>query len=191
MSLRFANERRLVPRILAIACLLASASSSEGAVRLLESDGARAIVEIVPEPALVEPHEIDGRTYVRITVPNLGVTDAPGLPELPAAAVRLAVPPNTVPRLRVLQEEWGPLQGGAVRPAPRRIGVRDPLGPSQVVEREGPEEAVYRSRTVHPETAFRLGEVMGIRHTRVVELEYHAARAEVFARGYRLLKRAI
>lgn len=183
---------KLRPSFLLAALGVCLAVSPAGAVvRLLESDASRVLVEIVPEPAEITTQAADGRDYVRLRIPEMGVTDHAGLPELPASAVRLAVPPNTIPRLRVVQAEWSPRQPGAVLPAPHRIGKRDPLGPNQVVEEEAPEEALYRSRTIHPEQPFRLSEVMGIRNSRVVEVEYFGAQAETFARGYRLLRRAV
>ncbi len=178
-------------RVLAIAFLLAG--SAEAAVsRLLEADERHAVVEIRPAaPTSITMTAADGRTYARLTIPELGATAEPGRPEVPVGCVRLAIPPGTTPRLRVIQEEWSPRIAGAIVPVPNRVAVREAFGPNYVAEEPPEEGELYRAGTVYPEVAFRLSAVKGMRVVRVVELEFAGARAEVFARAYRVLLRAV
>jgi hypothetical protein len=160
-------------------------------VRILESGDRRVRLEIVPGEAEVTPVQAQARTYVSLEIPGMGLTDVAGEPELPMASVRVAVPPGMVPRLRVVSQEWSPAFPGAVTPTPERIGVRDPFGPDQVVEKEPEEGEAYRAQVEFPETPFSLSPVKGLRDLRVVEVRYAGARAGTFTRSYRLLRRAV
>lgn len=186
------RARRIVLRYVMpgfLSCVLAmTAFASE---RVLESDERHVVFEIVPPPAELERVATSEREYVRFHLPGMGMSDEPGKPEVPMGGVRIALPPGTVPRLRVLQEDWSERRVGAVMPVPKRVGVREPFGPDYVMEEEPREEAPYLASPTYPAAAYRLSEAKGLRDLRVVEVGYAAARAEVFARAHRLLRRAV
>ncbi|MFN8176732.1 MAG: C25 family cysteine peptidase [bacterium] len=159
--------------------------------RVLESDEHHVVVEIVPGPATSSTVAGEGRQYVRLRVGDLGTTDDEGCPEIPIGGLRIALPPGTVPRLRVLSEEWSGSRPGAIVPVPHRVGIREPFGPDHVVEQPPHEGKAYLAVASYPASPFRLSKTMGLRDLRVVELSYAAARADVFLRAHRLLKRAV
>ncbi len=194
MRMSFRPHR--TPSGIALACtgLLASlafVSPIPAAVRVLESDDRHVVVEITPPPPDVLPAPGDGRSWLRLEMPGLGHTGDLGRPEVPVGGFRVALPPGAAPRLRVLSEEWSADEAGALRPVPRREGVREPLGMNVVVEdlpREGPE---YRAEAVYPPVAFRLVGTKGLRDLRVAEVEYAGARALTRTDRHRVLKRAV
>ena len=189
MNLRHPRIPPCLGLLLLAAFVVPSAASA--AVRVLQSDDRLVRLEIVPEPAEVRVEETENGSYVRLEIPDMGISDVTGEPELPTSSVRVAVPPGTVPRLRVIRADWSTRRPGAVMPVPERIGVRHPFEPNRVVERAPVEADAYRARTEFPETPFSLSPVMGLRDLRVVEVQYAGARAETFARSYRLLERAV
>ena len=95
------------------------------------------------------------------------------------------------PALRIVEESWSERIPGAVVPVGERIGVREPFGVDRVVEKEPREEAAYLEHEIYPVQAFLLTGSAGLRHHRVASVLYHGAKAEVFARGHRLLLRAV
>ncbi len=149
------------------------------------------ILEVVPPAPSVERVVTSEREYVRLNVPGYGLRDEVGRPEVPVSSFRVAVPPGSVPRLRVIRSAWSPLRSGAIVPAPERVGVREPFGTSRVVEREPVEGRAYLAVPSYPAEPFELSEVRTLRHQRVVSVVVHPARAEVFARGHRLLEKAV
>ncbi len=171
--------------------LLAAAIPAPAAVRVLESDDRHVVVEIAPPAPDVLPAPGDGRSWLRLEMAGLGQTGDIGRPEVPVGGFRVALPPGMTPRLRVLSEEWSADRTGALRPVPRREGVREPLGMDVVVEdlpREGPE---YREHAVYPPAAFRIVGTKGLRDVRVAEVEYAGALALPRAERHRILERAV
>lgn len=177
--------------VLACAAAFTPVAPSSAAVRVLESDDRHAVVEITPAPPEVLPAAGEGRSWLRMDMEGLGETGELGRPEVPVGGFRVALPPGTTPRLRVLSEEWSAEQPGALRPVPRREGIREPLGMDMVVEdvpREGPD---YAADPVYPPAAFRILGTKGLRDLRVAEVEYAGARALTRRDRHQVLQRAV
>ncbi len=183
--------RRTVRWASVFAMVAAGAGPAAAAVNVLSSDAGRVVLEVLPGEARVVPASASGREYVRISFPGFGETSEVGRPEIPVSSARLAVPPGTTPRLRVLEETWSERRPGAVVPVGERIGVREPFGADRVIEHEPVEGDAYRSRTIYPETAFELSGIAGLGHLRTVSVIFHGARAEIFTRSHVLLERAV
>lgn len=184
------------PLLAAAALLLLAATPADAAaaaVRTLESDAQRIVLEVVPgEPRIVTLETPDRRRYVRVEFEGLALSSETGAPELPHGGLTVAVPAGTSPRLRVLSAIWSPSQPGAIAPVPLRVGVRgEPFSPSRVEERERTESPYYGSAAQVPAQPFVLTPVRQLRHQRVVQVAYHAAVSEPFARSYRTLERAV
>lgn len=184
--------RRLPPPFLVVAMLAMgpSRANAAGHVALLDATDRRVVFEVKPLPATTESVSTTERSYIRITIPGFGATDVAGNPEIPIDGITLAVPPGTIPELRVLEEEWSSSLPGAVVPVPERYGVRETFGTSRVVESEPREGAAYRALPVAPREPFSLGPVAGLRHWQTVQVGFAGAKAEVFTRTYRTLVRA-
>jgi len=168
-----------------------AASTTDARITVLESTADHILVEVVPEPAKVETVHTEARDYVRLSIPRFGETSELGRPEIPISSVRFAIPPGAKPTLRVVEESWSERVPGAVVPVGERIGVREPFGVDRVVEKEPREEAAYLDNEVYPREPFSLTGDAGLRHHRVASVVFHGAKAEVFARAYRLLLRAV
>ncbi|MGH2571374.1 MAG: hypothetical protein ACRDGR_09120, partial [bacterium] len=149
------------------------------------------LLEVVPGEPKTEAIAGEGRSYVRVTMPRMGLTAELGRPEVPIGSVRVGLPPGARPRLRVVREQWSEPRPGAIAPVPERYGQRQPFGVDQVVEGprvEGPE---YRASVSFPEQPFQLSELANLRGLDVVSVIYHGVVAEVFARSHRILESAV
>lgn len=177
--------------VLAGLLLAGPAAGAEPGVRLLESDSRHVVLEIVPAAPSVERVVTSEREYVRLHVAGYGLRDEVGRPEVPVGSFRVALPAGAVPRLRVIQSSWSELRAGAIVPVAERVGVRETFGTSRVVEREPVEGRAYLSMPTYPANPFELSHVATLRHQRVVSVIVHAVRAEVFARGHRVLEKAV
>ncbi|HMB70198.1 MAG TPA: C25 family cysteine peptidase [bacterium] len=184
--------RRLGGFALPVLALLAfSVSSAHALSRVVESDSRHVLVEVAPEGLTAEPLSGPNGDYVRLRMPEGGMTEEAGRPEVPRASVRIAVPPGTRPRLRVVRERWSGSRPGAINPLPVRVGVRVPFGPDEVVEEppvEGPE---YTFHPRYPVSAFSLSEVRDIRGLRTVNLVWHPVIAETASRTHQVLDSAL
>jgi hypothetical protein len=160
-------------------------------VRVLESDAAHVLLEVVPGESKTEEVPGPARTYVRVTMPGMGLVDELGRPEVPVGSVRVGVPPGAVPRLRVVSQEWSDSRPGAIAPVPERYGERQPFGVDQVVEGPREEGPAYRAAVSYPAEPFQLSKVANLRGLDVVSVIWHGVVAEVFARSHRVLERAV
>ncbi|MGQ0722586.1 MAG: C25 family cysteine peptidase [Candidatus Eiseniibacteriota bacterium] len=168
-----------------------AAAPSAGASRVLESDAAHAVVEILPGSPSVETVVGPGGRYVRLRFDDAGMTEEAGRPEVPVGSLRLAVPPGTVPVLSVRSQQWSAPRAGPVTPLPERIAVRDPSGPDRVDELPPIETDAYRAAPQYPAEPFALSEIRDLRGLATVNVLWHGVLADVAARSHRVLESAV
>ncbi len=167
---------------LGIALLSQDAAAQSGpGLTLLRAD-ARGLELLWETPAYgIEPVEIEGQTFSRVTVAGLPAINAPGQPELPLLARLIGLPPTggAVLRLTGVETELvplphPPLPAPAVQAVPaRQPGLMPPLGRES---RPAPNPALAGLNGLYPPHLAELGPVQQLRQQRVARLLIHPLR---------------
>jgi len=87
------------------------------AVRLLEDDGSRSVIEITVGGFQAEPVMIDGQPYYLIDLPREGLQKEVGLPQLPNIRRSVIIPDDREMAVRVLESEHVDLADMPVAPS--------------------------------------------------------------------------
>ena len=150
-------------------------------LRLLESDAAGVILELVTPVPDVRPTEIEGRLYHQVTVPGYATTGEAAKPQLPARYVLLGVPPQARLSLEVhVLEEAPPMRGLHVQPVPRPMpspaasGSAPPsLLTRAITYRFIEDGATYASDALYPPQIASITHDGYMRDQRIVRLALH------------------
>lgn len=147
-------------------------------VRLVRSDDDRIVVEVNVPPYTVERREAAGQSYDLVSIPEWGLTEEPGRPQVPIKRLLLGIPPDAEVELQV--EVGAARRAGPVRilPAPEIVWPEEGVDPTELWADPPPLEwrttelpEVYRADGWYPGQAARLAEVGYIRSQRVAAVE--------------------
>jgi len=149
-------------------------------IRILESNEQRIVLEVEPPAYSLSERVVDGIAYDVVSIPDWGMTDEAGAPQLPNRRVMVGVPAGAEIRLEVvgiMAQEDGPYQ---LMPAPDVVLGGDPLAqteprnqPPQFEERVFESPAIYEKDALHPGVIANVAEVGSMRSQRVVAIDLY------------------
>ncbi|MGQ9600229.1 MAG: C25 family cysteine peptidase [Anaerolineae bacterium] len=147
-------------------------------VHLLQSDESRIVVQVIVPPYTVQRQEVAGKSYEVVSIPEWGITEEAGRPQVPMRRLLVGIPPDAEVQLRV---EPGTAQGAGpvqIAPAPEIVlpdEGPDPIQPgsdlSPLEWRYVKSPEVYEKDSWYPGVVARLAEVGFMRTQRVAAVE--------------------
>lgn len=154
-------------------------SVSQG-IRIVEASGTRIVFDVDLSDYVVAQQQAGDRVYDLLSVPGWGLTQEPGMPQLPVRRVLLGVPPDAGLHLAisdVLTQDAGPYR---ILPAAERILDEEMLGldgtwlsPPRFDIRYIESPAGYGAQGYQPDAIARLAEVAWLRSQRVAAIDLY------------------
>ena len=149
-------------------------------VQVLSANPETLVVEWRSPTFSMEEVSLEGRTYLRIVAPEMGLTGEAGHPQLPAGGVWLGLPPNTAVEVVILEAEAEEISLSrpvlpvpqALPPEPRPDEGGGPW-PEEPAYRYLPDAGVYGSAAAYPGTLARIEGEGWIRSQRVGLLRFY------------------
>jgi hypothetical protein len=149
-------------------------TESDG-VRIIESDASGVIVELVTSRFEVNPLEVGGKQYQRVSIPTYshGFSSETGFPQVPIKGVLIGVPERRAFGVDLLEAEDETFSGYYLYPAPlyqaQGVGVRS----RYLAEQFTVDEDAYSADGFYPDSPVELGYSGYLRDQKVVQLKFH------------------
>jgi hypothetical protein len=156
--------------------LTAVEQGSDGpSTEILHSSYDELVVQVRYPSPTIRRIEINREVYHHVTLPGLGTTLDPGVPQVPLDGRLIAVPPGTSPHLEIQEEQTEVLEAIDLPPAPELRPERLSSGEVRTELRyeQGP---VYQMDEVYPAQAASLGDIHTIGGRHVVRLGLNPVR---------------
>lgn len=155
----------------------ARAASAPG-LRVLASEPGEILVELTVGDYALEPVSAGGERYVRLTLPDTQLTNAPGAPQVPVRAALLGVPTLAGLSVSVVASEAEALEGLRLYPAPALVAAPESAFESDLpaappVEVYAPDAAIYNADQNYPGQPVELGESGLLRDQAVAQVRFY------------------
>ena len=139
-------------------------------LQVLRSDEQGVVLQLDTPDYSLTPVQLDGKSFTRLSAPDMTSTAEPGKPQLPQKNVTLGVPAGAQVQVELVEAELVPVSGSyKLSPAPRPAPVSDDLQPGALLIE--PDQAAYASAEPYPLQAVRVADDAWLRDQRVVRVE--------------------
>lgn len=154
--------------------LMAQGSTSAD-LRVLESNAQRIVLELETPRPNVREKQIAGGTYLDLSIPRWGATDAPGKPRLPMRSALIAIPQHAQVKWKILADHTrAETLAHPVLPAPHQQVEYDPLAPlpRPLGLTFAPDAATYAQDAPYPAHLVQISDPAQWRSQRYVRLQF-------------------
>lgn len=147
-------------------------NETQATLTVISSDAKGVIFELTTPGYEITPGNDDQQVYQLIDIPGLDQISEVGKPQLPVKGLLIGVPSDAEFTLNILEDETEVIQGEFnIQPVGKSEGLIEDFSPGPIVYL--PDESVYQSASLFPESATLMGETAWIREQRVLQVSVY------------------